>query len=280
MIIAHTVDNLQALQRVAYDKGWSVGFVPTMGALHRGHLSLVQRSKQENDLTVVSIFVNPTQFNDKDDLDRYPRNIKADLLQLQATTCDIVFAPSEHEVYPKHDTRRFDFGTLDKVMEGARRPGHFNGVAQVVSRMFDIVRPQRAYFGEKDFQQVAVVREMVRQLHLSVQLVCCPIVREADGLALSSRNVLLTPEQRHAAPLIARTLLAAADMLCTTTLDEMKNFVVDTFNTNSLLRLDYFEVVDANTLQPVSSLDDSCPKQACIAVRAGNVRLIDNVKLA
>jgi pantoate--beta-alanine ligase len=274
------VNNLQAWLQGAYNKEWTVGFVPTMGALHRGHLSLVERSIQENDLTVVSIFVNPTQFNDKDDLARYPRTIKSDVLQLYAAGCDVVFLPSEQEIYPRPDTRRFNFGTLDKVMEGVRRPGHFNGVAQVVSRLLDIVRPHRAYFGEKDFQQTAIVRDMVYQLRLPVQVVCCPVVREADGLALSSRNTLLTPEHRRVAPLIADTLFAAADMLCSASLEEMKKFVKDTFDAYPQLRLDYFEVVDADTLQPVASLDNSCPKQACIAVLAGDVRLIDSVKLA
>jgi len=280
MFIAHTAAELRQLLDMARAQKKTIGFVPTMGALHRGHLSLVDASRAQCGTTVVSIFVNPAQFNNPADLENYPRNQKSDRKLLRQADADILFAPSEKEMYPQRDTRRFDFGQLERVMEGAFRPGHFNGVAQVVSRLFDIVRPQRAYFGEKDFQQVVVVSDMVRQLRMPVQIVSCPIVREADGLALSSRNALLTPERRHAAPLIARTLFAVADMLCNTTLSAMKKFVADTFNANWLLRLDYFEVVDANTLQPVSSLDDICPKQACIAVRAGNVRLIDNVKLA
>lgn len=251
-----------------------------MGALHRGHLSLVQRCSRECGVTVVSIFVNPTQFNDKADLARYPRTLEADVKLLQATGCDVVFAPDEKEIYPQPDTRLFDFGLLEKVMEGERRNGHFNGVAQVVSRLFDAVKPSCAYFGEKDFQQIAIVSEMIRQLGLPVEIVRCPIVREPDGLAMSSRNALLTPDQRAAAPLIAKTLFAAVDKVCSADLPALKQFVADAISASEQLRLDYFEVVCARTLQPVASLDDDCAKQACIAVYAGEVRLIDNVRLA
>ncbi|MDR0413893.1 MAG: pantoate--beta-alanine ligase [Prevotellaceae bacterium] len=279
MEIVKTVKELRQLLPEEADKGQVVGFVPTMGALHRGHLSLVQRCKKECSVAVVSIFVNPTQFNDKSDLKRYPRTLSADTQLLQAAGCDVAFAPDEREIYPELDTRTFDFGLLDKVMEGERRPGHFNGVAQVVSRLLHVVTPQRAYFGEKDFQQLAIVTELVRRLDLPVEVVRCPIVREPDGLAMSSRNALLSPEQRAAAPAIARTLFAAVDKVCSLSLPELKQFVADAIADGGRLKLDYFEVVNALTLQPVASLDDDVPKQACIAVYAGEIRLIDNVRL-
>jgi pantoate--beta-alanine ligase len=257
-----------------------IGFVPTMGALHKGHISLVQRADKENAAVVVSIFINPTQFNDPRDLQQYPRTLDADVALLNATTrCDVAFVPSVEEVYPEPDTHVFDFGALDKVMEGEFRPGHFNGVAQVVRRLFGIVLPTRAYFGEKDFQQLAIIKELQRNLELPIEIVSCPTVREADGLAVSSRNVQLTPEQRAAAPLIARTLFDAVEKVCTSTLDELKQFVVNQINSHFLLNVEYFEIVDTVTLQPVRSLDDDCSKQACIAVKVGQVRLIDNVRL-
>ncbi|MDR1342278.1 MAG: pantoate--beta-alanine ligase [Prevotellaceae bacterium] len=280
MKVVKTIKELRQQLPEEESKNKTVGFVPTMGALHRGHLSLVQRCSRECGVTVVSIFVNPTQFNDKADLARYPRTLEADVKLLQATGCDVVFAPDEKEIYPQPDTRLFDFGLLEKVMEGERRNGHFNGVAQVVSRLFDAVKPSCAYFGEKDFQQIAIVSEMIRQLGLPVEIVRCPIVREPDGLAMSSRNALLTPDQRAAAPLIAKTLFAAVDKVCSADLPALKQFVADAISASEQLRLDYFEVVCARTLQPVASLDDDCAKQACIAVYAGEVRLIDNVRLA
>jgi pantoate--beta-alanine ligase len=250
-----------------------------MGALHRGHLSLIQRSCKENEHTVVSIFVNPTQFNDKSDLERYPRTLDADVALLEQTPCDVVFAPSVEEIYPVPDTRIFDFGNLDKVMEGAHRPGHFNGVAQVVSRLFDLLPATRAYFGEKDFQQLVIMRNMVRQLNLPIELVACPIVREPDGLALSSRNALLTPAQRKSATSISRTLFGVVDRVCEHEVEQIREFVADAFDREPLLQLEYFEIVNADTLQPVASIDDDCPKVACIAVRAGNIRLIDNMRI-
>lgn len=280
MKVIKTVQELRQQLLEERARGKRVGFVPTMGALHCGHLSLVQRCKKECEVSVVSIFVNPTQFNDKGDLARYPRTLDADVQLLQAAGCDVVFAPDEAEIYPEPDTRAFDFGLLDKVMEGAHRPGHFNGVAQVVSRLFELVEPHCACFGEKDFQQLAVVGEMVRQLGLPVEIVRCPIVRDPDGLALSSRNALLTPRQRLAAPLIAKTLFAAVDMVCSVDLVALKQFVADTINASEHLKVEYFEVVCARTLQPVASLDDDGAKQACIAVHAGKIRLIDNVRLA
>lgn len=280
MKIIETVKSLQSIVAEEKEQGKTVGLVPTMGALHEGHLSLVKRCKMENDVVVVSIFVNPTQFNDKSDLERYPRTLATDVQLLESVGCDYVFAPSEKEVYPEPDTRVFDFGQLDKVMEGEHRPGHFNGVAQVVSRLFDMVKPTRAYFGEKDFQQLAVVTEMVRQLNLPVEVVRCPIVREVDGLAMSSRNALLSPAQRRAAPRIAKALFAAVDRVCDMELDDLKSFVVNEINADPELCVEYFDVVNLQTLQPVKSLDEDCRKQACIAVFAGKIRLIDNVRIS
>lgn len=258
-----------------------VGFVPTMGALHSGHIALVERARAECDVVVVSIFVNPTQFNDPRDLQNYPRTEQADLELLSAAGADMVFAPSVSEVYPTPDTRRFDFGALESVMEGAHRPGHFNGVAQVVSRLFEIVRPSRAYFGEKDFQQLAIIRRMCADMALPVEIVGCPIVRGYDGLALSSRNALLTPEKRTAAPLINRALRCAADKRGMLPIEDFKRLIVSTINSNEHLRTEYFEVVDAQTLQPISDWgsDSQHPLRGCVAVFAGDVRLIDNIAL-
>ncbi len=245
------------------------GFVPTMGALHQGHASLVERCRRECERVVVSVFVNPTQFNDPADLRSYPRTLDADLKLLEAAGADMVYAPSVEDVYPEPDTRKFDFGLTDKVMEGAHRPGHFNGVAQVVSRLFAIVEPDRAYFGEKDFQQIAVIRAMVRQLQLKVEIVPCPIVRGKDGLALSSRNALLTPEHRAAAPQICAALRAGVDFSHTATVAETERFVIDRISSNPLLEVEYFQIVDADTLQPLSEWKAGVTTRGCVAVHAG-----------
>ncbi len=255
--------------------GEDIGFVPTMGALHAGHISLVERAREDGGTVVVSVFVNPTQFNDPDDLRRYPRTPDADLAMLERAGADVVFMPSVEEVYPDPDTRVFDFGMLDKVMEGATRPGHFNGVAQVVSRLFDLVQPARAYFGEKDFQQIAVVREMVRQLNMPVRIVSMPIVREADGLAMSSRNALLAPAARAAAPAIYNALREGVLLAAAHTPAEVIRLVSDKIDSNPELKVIYFELVDAATLLPVQSWSGDV--RGCVAVQAGNVRLIDNV---
>lgn len=256
-----------------------IGFVPTMGALHAGHRSLVERARRENATVVVSVFVNPTQFNDKNDLRHYPRTPEADARLLEEAGADFVLMPSVEEIYPEEDTRVFDFGQIDKVMEGATRPGHFNGVAQVVSRLFDIVRPARAYFGEKDFQQIAVIREMVRQLALSVQIVACPIVRGGDGLALSSRNTLLDAAHRAAAPDIYAALKAAVEMSHTLSPAELKARVTKEVERGGLLRVIYFQPVDAVTMQEVGAWSDAGHIQGCIAVQAGDIRLIDNIRI-
>ena len=256
-----------------------IGFVPTMGALHAGHRSLVERARRENPIVVVSVFVNPTQFNDKTDLKNYPRTPEADARLLAEAGADYVLMPSVEEIYPEPDTRQFDFGAIDKVMEGATRPGHFNGVAQVVSRLFAIVNPGRAYFGEKDFQQIAVIRAMVDQLALPVEIVECPIVRDSDGLALSSRNTLLDEAHRAAAPRIYATLRGAVEQSQRLTPAELKAWVAGEVERNPLLKVIYYQSVDALTMQEVAAWSDSTHIQGCIAVQAGPIRLIDNIRI-
>lgn len=275
-----TITNSEELRRALGSRDRSgIGFVPTMGALHAGHRSLVERARRECTTVVVSVFVNPTQFNDKTDLKNYPRTPEADLRLLEEVGADYVFMPSVEEVYPEPDTRTFDFGMIDKVMEGATRPGHFNGVAQVVSRLFDLVKPAKAYFGEKDFQQIAVIREMVRQLRIPVEIIPCPIVRGEDGLALSSRNTLLDTDHRTAAPYIYKVLKAAVEKSHQTTPDQLAAWVTAQVESNPLLKVIYFQVVDAATMQQVRTWEESPAIQGCIAVQAGDIRLIDNIKL-
>jgi pantoate--beta-alanine ligase len=254
------------------------GFVPTMGALHAGHISLVRRAREENGTVVVSIFVNPTQFNDPADLANYPRTEQEDLRLLEDAGADIVFIPSVEEMYPEPDGRVFDFGGLDSEMEGATRPGHFNGVAQIVSKLFEAVNPARAYFGEKDFQQVAIVKKMTGDLGLDIEIVTCPTVREKDGLAMSSRNTLLLPEYRAAAPKIYRALAAGVKKTGEMSPAEVERFVTDEINSDPLLEVIYFKIVDALTLRQVESWEEEGAKQGCVAVRAGDVRLIDNIR--
>lgn len=275
-----TITNSEELRRALGSRDRSgIGFVPTMGALHAGHRSLVERARRECATVVVSVFVNPTQFNDKTDLKNYPRTPEADLRLLEEVGADYVFMPSVEEVYPEPDTRTFDFGMIDKVMEGATRPGHFNGVAQVVSRLFDLVKPAKAYFGEKDFQQIAVIREMVRQLRIPVEIIPCPIVRGEDGLALSSRNTQLDTDHRTAAPYIYKVLKAAVEKSHQTTPDQLAAWVTAQVESNPLLKVIYFQVVDAATMQQVRTWEESPAIQGCIAVQAGDIRLIDNIKL-
>ena len=277
MKVVNTVAELNAA--LAPLKREGVGFVPTMGALHAGHRSLVERARRENDTVVVSVFVNPTQFNDKNDLKNYPRTPEADCAILEAAGADIVFMPTVEVIYPEPDTRQFDFGLVDKVMEGATRPGHFNGVAQVVSRLFALVNPARAYFGEKDFQQIAVIKAMVEQLAIDIEIVECAIVRGEDGLALSSRNELLTPEHRAAAPHIYATISQCAAKMESMSPEELTNWVVSTIDENPLLKTIYFEAVDARTMQRVEKWSDSERIQGCCAVQAGDIRLIDNIRI-
>ncbi|CCZ70935.1 pantoate--beta-alanine ligase [Bacteroides gallinaceum] len=278
MELIQTIHELRAKLDVLRGEGKTIGLVPTMGALHAGHASLVKRAVAENDVVVVSDFVNPTQFNDKNDLAKYPRTLDADCRLLEACGVTFVFAPSVEEIYPEPDTRTFSYAPLDTVMEGKYRPGHFNGVCQIVSKLFLIVEPTRAYFGEKDFQQLAIIREMVRKYPFSLQIVGCPIVREADGLALSSRNARLSGEQRMQALQISKTLFASVDYAKVHSLAETKAFVEKGIEDAEGLRLEYFEIVDGNTLQPVSSWDESGYIVGCITVFCGDVRLIDNIK--
>ncbi len=255
----------------------TIGFVPTMGALHQGHIELVKRSVAENDVTVVSIFINPTQFNDKNDLLKYPRTLDADAKLLMETRTNYVFVPSVEEIYPEPDTRQFDFGQLETVMEGQFRPGHFNGVAQVVSRLFNIVKPDKAYFGEKDFQQLAIIRELVKQLQLNVDIVACPIVREKDGLAMSSRNMRLNESERKEAIYISQTLFESKKIFKEYTVDALKLWVIENVNAHPELRIEYFDIVDGFSLQPIKTWQESEYPVGCIAVFAGAIRLIDNI---
>jgi pantoate--beta-alanine ligase len=266
-----------ALQR---SSGKKTGFVPTMGALHAGHLTLVEKACSMSDFVVVSIFVNPTQFNDPNDLRNYPRDFDRDLAMLSRTGAALIYAPPVEDIYPEPDTRIFSFGQLEQVMEGKHRPGHFNGVAQVVSRLFDIVRPDLAFFGEKDFQQLAIIRRMVEMLNLPVSIVPCPIIREPDGLAMSSRNQLLSPEERTHSALISKTLFEVKAMGNKMPVPALREWVVQKINADPFLTLEYFEIADTRTLQPVNSWDETCGKIACIAVKVGKVRLIDNIQLS
>lgn len=278
MKVIHTIKDLQAELSVLKAQGKKVGLVPTMGALHAGHASLVKRSVNENEVTVVSVFVNPTQFNDKNDLVKYPRTLDADCKLLEACGATYTFAPSVEEMYPEPDIRQFSYAPLDTVMEGAFRPGHFNGVCQIVSKLFEAVKPHRAYFGEKDFQQLAIIHEMVRQMQFDLEIVGCPIVREEDGLALSSRNARLSAEERENALKISQTLFKSRTFAATHTVSETQKFVEDAIAAAPGLRLEYFEIVDGNTLQKVGNWDQTSYAVGCITVFCGDVRLIDNIK--
>jgi pantoate--beta-alanine ligase len=278
MLLVKTTDELQ-YQIEMRRKNDRVGFVPTMGALHQGHLSLVELAVKSNNVVIVSIFVNPTQFNDTNDLKRYPRNLEADLKLLESSGCHVVFAPETSEIYPEPDKRKFDFGLLDQVMEGMHRPGHFNGVAQVVSRLFEIVKPDRAYFGQKDFQQLSIIKALVRQLNLPVEIISCPIIREESGLAMSSRNELLSVNERRNAADIFKTLSEARKLMGEKTVQELEKWVRDNINKNPFLNVEYFEIVDNENLQPIKNWCDEGEKTGCIAVQCGKVRLIDNINL-
>ena len=280
MEIVSTVAALQSLLRRQREEGKSVGLVPTMGALHEGHASLVRRSVSENDVTVVSIFLNPTQFNDKTDLAKYPRTLEADCRLLESCGATIAFAPSVEEIYPEPDTRRFSYPPTDSVMEGAFRPGHFNGVCQIVSKLFMMVEPDRAYFGEKDFQQISVIRRMVEDLQLKLQIVPCPVVREEGGLDMSSRNTLLTAEERHTASHIYQTLSRSREWAKTESVREVHDRVVEEINAIDGLEVQYYSIVDGRTLADVASWDESDDIVGCITVFCGSqpIRLIDHVR--
>ncbi|MHB8260851.1 MAG: pantoate--beta-alanine ligase [Bacteroidia bacterium] len=277
MIICKTIQEIRDFEEKLISQNGLIGFVPTMGALHEGHISLIKQSKQCCEITICSVFVNPNQFNDKGDLARYPRTPEADIKILEDAGCDIVFMPSAEEIYPKDDTRVFDFGTLDKVLDGAYRPGHFNGVAQVVSRLFDIVKPHKAFFGLKDYQQVLIIKKMVEQLQLKVEIVACPILREPDGLAMSSRNTLLNLEERKAASLIPRLLQEARELSKSISLVDVKNRLLAQVSTNPLLKADYIEFCDTDTLQTVSEISTDKKIICLAAIFSGKIRLIDNL---
>ena len=281
MEIIRTVKRLGEVTDTARDAGKSIGLVPTMGALHAGHRSLVERARADNDIVVVSVFVNPTQFNNPDDLRTYPRTEEADCRMLEDCGVDYAFIPSVDEIYPETDTRVFDLGPVAEVMEGAMRPGHFNGVAQIVSKLFAMARPTRAYFGEKDFQQIAVIRRMVEIEGFDLEIVPCPIVREADGLALSSRNVRLSPEARQIAPKIREILLSSLDLKAHGASPlEVAAATEAAINDVEGLDAEYFQIVDAKTMQPVNSCAEAVEPVSvgCATVYCGGVRLIDNIR--
>jgi len=274
----HSIKELQACLSEAKNAGKSVGLVPTMGALHEGHASLVRRSVKENDVTVVSIFLNPTQFNDPKDLERYPRTLESDCQLLEQCGAQIAFAPSVNEMYPEPDTRSFSYPPTDSVMEGARRPGHFNGVCQIVSKLFMITEPDRAYFGEKDFQQICVIRRMVADLGFKMDIVPCPVIREASGLAMSSRNSLLTPEEKTLAANIYRVMKESLSQGLS--VRETEAWVTDTLNAIDGLEVEYYSIVNGETLAEVNSWDDAPHIVGCITVYCGHtpIRLIDHIR--
>jgi pantoate--beta-alanine ligase len=277
--LLNTIPSTQAAIRKEIGNGKTIGFVPTMGALHEGHLVLIRRAVAENDFVVVSIFVNPIQFNNPDDLAKYPRTLETDLKMLESTGCHLVFAPSAEEMYPEPDRSEFDFGKLDKVMEGKFRPGHFNGVAIVVKKLFEIVSPHKAYFGEKDFQQLAIIKNMLSQLNLPVHIVPCPIVREPDGLAMSSRNTRLSPKERSEALIIFKALSGISENYSWFIPDGVKQLVRGEIQESPLFRVEYVDVVDTETLQPFEDWNDVEHAVVCVAAFIGSVRLIDNIKL-
>lgn len=278
MKVVTTISALKSAVSEARKENKQVGLVPTMGALHEGHLSLVNKACEECDFVVVSIFVNPTQFNNPEDLRTYPRTLEADKSLLESQTrADVIFAPTVEEVYPEPDTRIFEFGPLAEVMEGKYRPGHFNGVGQIVSKLFMFVEPDKAYFGEKDFQQLAIIRKMTKDLKMDIDIVPCPIVREADGLAKSSRNTLLTKESRKVAPQIYAALKGSKQLTTDRTPKEVAQWVVGQLNSTEGLEVEYYEIVDGNTLQPINTWQETDYAVGCITVYAGKVRLIDNI---
>lgn len=279
MLLLHTVAETRSYIRDLRQKGSRVGFVPTMGALHQGHLSLVNKARQENDIVICSIFVNPIQFNNPDDLVKYPSTPESDMTMLAGGGCDAVFVPAVAEMYPEPDTTVYDFGMLDKVMEGRFRPGHFNGVAIVVHRLLEITMPDVAYFGEKDFQQLVIIRKMVEMLSMKTAIVSCPIVRETDGLAMSSRNQRLLPDERSVAPQLYAILQKAVAAYTSQTPAGLQQMIIADIEQNPLFRVEYVEIVDMDTLMPVTAWIDNNHIIVCIAVYLGQVRLIDNIVL-
>lgn len=273
----HTIVEVRQFIQDCRKNQLKIGFVPTMGALHQGHLSLIRKAKSENDIVVASIFVNPIQFNNKEDLQKYPRTLEKDADLLESVGCDAIFAPSESEMYPEADTTVYDFGSLAEVMEGKFRPGHFNGVAVVVKRLFDIVQPDNAYFGEKDYQQLQIIKSLVKQKNIPVIINPCPIVRETDGLAMSSRNIRLTEDERNVAPFIYQTLLQAKEKANQLNPAELTQWVIKQIESQDLMTTEYFEIVDSTTLLPVTEWKNCEHAIGCIVVFLGSVRLIDNI---
>lgn len=278
MEVFSTIKTLREAVSTAKASGKTIGFVPTMGALHEGHLSLIRTAKEHCDTVVVSIFVNPIQFNNPEDLRTYPRTLEADCEKLQTVGCDMVFAPSAEEMYPEPATETYNFGELEAVMEGPQRPGHFAGVATVVHRLFNIVEPKKAFFGEKDFQQLAIIQSLVKQLSLPVEIVPCPIVRAEDGLALSSRNMRLSAEARKIAPQIYATLKNSVERSHTASVEEVKKYVIDTLVSLKVFEPEYFEIVNDTTLQPIKNWSEAQGVVGCIAVWLDGVRLIDVIR--
>lgn len=274
MQVCHKIDELLSCVDTFKREGKTIGLLPTMGALHEGHLSLAKRAKEENDVLICSVFVNPIQFNNKEDLEKYPRDLEADVALLDGIGCDVVFAPSAEEVYAEEPTEKYSFGALEQVLEGPQRPGHFNGVATIVHKLFKWARPDRAYFGEKDYQQIAIVKDLVRQFSIPVQIVECPIYRDADGLATSSRNRRLSAKARKIAPKIHEILLKSASLAKDMSYSQIKSYVEGEFAMRKDFELEYFEVVDAKTLQPIRRPSEN-GAVGCVAVWLDGVRLID-----
>ncbi len=279
MIVYSSIKDIQSAIRQHRADGLSIGFVPTMGALHRGHISLLEQSIKENDINIVSIFINPIQFNNKQDLEKYPRTLEDDCKKLEEAGCDIVFAPSAGEMYPEEVKEHYDFGQLEKVMEGEHRPGHFNGVAVVVKRLFDICMPHKAYFGEKDFQQLAIIKALVEQENMPLEIIGCPIIREEDGLAMSSRNIRLSPEERSIAPEIFKSLNWIKQQAGDRSIGEIVTLAEEKLNTMPGMKVEYIFIADEGTLMPVQSWDEADNIRAFIALFMGDVRLIDNLKI-
>ena len=279
MQVAKHKHELNGLLKEFRNQKATIGFVPTMGALHQGHISLINEAVKSNDISVASIYINPTQFNNKNDLKNYPRNINADLELLEFAKCDIVFLPDDKEMYPEKDNRNFDFGIMGEIMEGKKRPGHFNGVAQIVTKLFDAVKPHKAYFGQKDFQQLAIIRKIVADYHYPIEIIACPIIREKDGLAMSSRNALLNKEERSEAPILSEILLQIKKKFEDCELSDLQKFTKEKIDKTEHVKLDYLEIVNTNTLVSVSKITKNEPLTACIAVYVGNIRLIDNLDL-
>ncbi len=279
MIVLKLKQEVKAYIKALRDQKKQIGFVATMGALHQGHLSLIETAAKENDAVICSIFINPLQFNDKADFEKYPQTLDADLKLLKAEGCNMVFVPDINEMYQEEDATQFNFGELDKVMEGVFRPGHFLGMAKVVKRLFDIVTPDTAYFGEKDYQQLTIIRKFTKDLNLSVKIVGCPIMREKDGLAMSSRNLLLTKKQRNVAPKIYATLREAKNKVNLLSVEQLKSWLTEEINSIPEFQLEYFEIADATNLQTLTSWNPIQKTMGFIVVKLDSIRLIDNIDL-